>query len=154
MVCEYTIFPYIALKKVEKGDIKTACVYVVEKKKMKYGHQYVIRKGLKYHDEYQIKMYHVELPASYRQKIANFPINQKRKAFYQVDIGECKKIQYIEILNIYGFERFFIYDYIQSEKQTKWWDLACFRDLFFLNCQIMCQIQSQRRVFNTRLRFG
>lgn len=119
MVCEYTIFPYIALKKVEKGDIKTACVYVVEKKKMKYGHQYVIRKGLKYHDEYQIAMYHVELPASYRQKIANFPIKQKRKAFYQVDIGECKPIQYIEILNIYGFERFFIYDYIQSEKQTK-----------------------------------
>lgn len=108
------ITPYITVKKAEKGDFKTACAYVVGKKKMKYSYNYEIMIDSEIYYELDI------LPAyspyisknALQEKLSNFPITRKYKDFLKIEPNKCKKIKYIEVYNFLWFKKLHIYDFI------------------------------------------
>lgn len=112
-LCRLAIFPYIGIKQVENENFKETCAYVVEKKKMKNGYQLVIRIGTRYYDEHDI------LPAqgmsAFKTETWNsFPIRDKHRAFAIVEPTICKKVKYVEVYNIFGFQKFYLYDYLNQ----------------------------------------
>lgn len=114
MLGDYVIFPYIAVKKAEKGEFKEACAYVVDKKKTtRSAEQFVIKLSNRLYDEYDI------FPTTgasffYRDKWNNFPIRAKHRSFVVIEPNTCKKVQYIEVYNIFGFKKFYLYDYLNQ----------------------------------------
>lgn len=113
VLCRWVLFPYIAVIKAENGEFKETCAYVVDTKKMKNGYQLVIRIGTRYYDEHDI------LPAQGMSAFKtetwnNFPIRDKHRAFAIVEPTICKKVKYVEVYNIFGFQKFYLYDYLNQ----------------------------------------
>lgn len=70
---DYMIFPYIAVKKAEKGEFKEACAYVIDKKKTtRSAEQFIIQL-----EEHDFKEFDI-LP-----KIGSFFLMKTKKVIYQ-----------------------------------------------------------------------
>ncbi|QMT31911.1 hypothetical protein [Alysiella filiformis] len=112
-LCTNTIFPYIAITKAEKGQFKTACAYIVETKKGKNIDETIIEIEGKYYSDLDI------LPSQHRaflikrKEWLKFPLGTGYKDFLTVEPNKCKTVRYIEVYNIFGFRKIFLYDYIQ-----------------------------------------
>ena len=104
-LCQWVLFPYIAVIKAENGKFKEAAAYVVDKKNTKWSFQYIIKIDNDYYDEYNI------LPSKGMSTLKgkqwdNFPIRNKIRYFLNIDPNTCKKVQYAEVYNIFGFKNF------------------------------------------------
>lgn len=111
VLCFTTIFPYIAIKKAEKGEFKETCAYVVSREKAKYSYDYTIRVDGGYYidrDIFPIRNNSVLKKESWN----NIPIKRKRRDFLSIEPNICKKVQYVEVYNIFGFKKFYLYDYL------------------------------------------
>ncbi|MDO4427537.1 MAG: hypothetical protein Q4B88_05350 [Moraxella sp.] len=108
------VYPYLALQKVKKGELVTTCAYVVDKKKDKYGYDYWVYVDGKIYDHIDIfGGYGVVLPKQLETAWHNFPIEKERWDFLVVEPMTCKKVQYVEIYNIFGFKKLFLFDYLK-----------------------------------------
>ena len=108
---QWVFFPYIAVTKAEKGKFKEACAYVVGRENTKNSFQYIIKIDNDYYDEYNI------LPSKGMSTLKgkqwdNFPIRNKIRYFLNIEPSTCKKVQYVEVYNIFGFKKFYLYDYL------------------------------------------
>jgi|GEM_PF-1709570 len=113
-LCQWVFFPYIAVVKAEKGEFKEACAYVVDKKNTKNSFQYIIKIDNVCYDEYDI------LPSKDMSTLKgnqwdNFPIRNKVRYFLSIEPNTCKKVQYVEVYNIFGFKKFYLYDYLNQQ---------------------------------------
>ena len=110
---DYVIFPYIAVTKAEKGEFKEACAYVVGTKKERNSDATIIRiNGAQYKSREILPLEH---KASIKRKEwLKFPLGQNYKGLLTVEPNTCKKVQYIEVYNIFGFKKFYLYDYLNQ----------------------------------------
>ena len=104
-LCQLMFFPYIAAIKAEKGQFKEACAYVVGKEKEKNHIATIVRI---YDVEYKSRNI---LPL---HEWLKFPLSQDFKDFLEVKPNTCKKVQYVEVYNIFGFKKFYLYDYLNQ----------------------------------------
>lgn len=112
-LCQWVFFPYIAVIKAEKGKFKEACAYVVGKKNTKNSFQYIIKINNDYYDEYHILSSKGMSTLKSRQW-DSFPIRNKVSYFLNIEPNLCKKFQYVEVYNIFGFKKFYLYDYLNQ----------------------------------------
>ena len=112
-LCQWVFFPYIAVIKAENGKFKEACAYVVGKEKTKYSYDYIIRVD----DEYYIDREIIPvrgMSVLRTESWNNLPIQRKRRNFLSIEPNVCKKVQYVEVYNIFGFKKFYLYDYLNQ----------------------------------------
>lgn len=108
-----TIFPYIAITKAEKGQFKTACAYIIGTKKGKNIDETIIEIEGKYYSDLDI------LPSRHRaflikrKEWLQFPLGTGYKDFLTVEPNRCKNVKYIEVYNIFGLRKIFLYEYIK-----------------------------------------
>ncbi len=112
-LCQWVFFPYIAVIKAEKGKFKEACAYVVGTKKAKHSDDTIIVINKKDYIDREI------LPLQHKASIGRdewltFPLGQDFKDFLKVEPNTCKKVQYVEVYNIFGFKKFYLYDYLNQ----------------------------------------
>ncbi|WP_156065222.1 hypothetical protein, partial [Moraxella lacunata] len=109
---DYVIFPYIAVTKAEKGEFKEACAYVVDKKKTtRSAEQFVIKLENNNFKEFDI-LPKIGAVFFNEDKKGDLPIRTKYHSFMIVEPNTCKKVQYVEVYNIFGFKKFYLYDYL------------------------------------------
>lgn len=104
-LCQWVFFPYIAVIKAENGKFKEACAYVVGKEKEKNHIATIIEIDDKEYKSRSILPLHEWL---------KFPLSQDFEDFLQVEPNTCKKVQYVEVYNIFGFKKFYLYDYLNQ----------------------------------------
>ena len=104
-LCQWVFFPYIAVVKAEKGKFKEACAYVVRKEKEKNYIATIVKINEKEYKSRSILPLHEWL---------KFPLGQDFKNFLEVEPNTCKKVQYVEVYNIFGFKKFYLYDYLNQ----------------------------------------
>lgn len=109
--CQWVFFPYIAVVKAENGKFKEACAYVVGTRKAKHSDDTIIViNGNDYIDREILPLQH--RASIGRDKWLKFPLNQDFKDFIKAEPTICKKVQYVEVYNIFGFKKFYLYDYL------------------------------------------
>jgi len=113
-LCQWVFFPYIAVTKAEKGEFKEACAYVVGREKTKASHKNIIMINGKYYDDIDIFAISATLPTNKQIVWDNFPIKKKRSHLSKIEPNTCKKVQYVEVYNIFGFKKFYLYDYLNQ----------------------------------------
>ena len=108
-----SLYCYIAVIKAEKGELKEACAYVVDKKKAKHSNDTIIViNGEDYIDRDILPLQH---RASIKQEEwLKFLLGQDFKDFLKFEPNTCKKVQYVEVYNIFGFKKFYLYDYLNQ----------------------------------------
>lgn len=107
-----TIFPHLAIKKAERGEFKETCAYVVERRKVKYSHEYIIVVDGEHYTHFDIFPMRDE-PMFKKEVWNNFPIISKR-FFLSVEPNTCKKVQYIDAFNKFGYKQIYLYDYLDQ----------------------------------------
>lgn len=112
-LCQWVFFPYIAVVKAENGKFKEACAYVVSKEKTKYSYDYIIRIEDDYYNDREILPIR-DMSALETESWNNFPIRDKNIDFLSIEPNTCKKVQYVEVYNIFGFKKFYLYDYLNQ----------------------------------------
>ena len=113
MLGDYVIFPYIAVKKAEKGEFKEACAYVVGTKKERNSDATIIQINNNSHiDRHILPLQGIATIKS--EEWSRFPLSQDFKGLLTVEPDVCKKVQYIEVYNIFGFKKFYLYDYLNQ----------------------------------------
>lgn len=113
VLCVTTIFPYIAIKKAEKGEFKEACAYVVGKEKTKHSYDYIIRVAGRYYIDRDILPVR-NMSVLKTEEWNNLPIQSKGIDFLSIEPNTCKIVQYVEVYNIFGFKKFYLYDYLNQ----------------------------------------
>ncbi|MDO4251198.1 MAG: hypothetical protein Q4C68_06780 [Moraxella sp.] len=113
-LCQWVFFPYIAVVKAEKGKFKEACAYVMDREKTKGSYKNIILIDGRYYDDIDIFAISATLPTNKQTIWDNFPIEKKRSYFSTVEPNTCKKVQYVEVYNIFGFKKFYLYDYLNQ----------------------------------------
>ena len=104
-LCQWVFFPYIAVIKAEKGKFKEACAYVIRKEKEKNHNATIISiDGVEYKSRSILPLH----------EWLKFPLSQDFKDFLKVEPNTCKKVQYVEVYNIFGFKKFYLYDYLNQ----------------------------------------
>lgn len=104
-LCQWVFFPYIAVIKSEKGKFKETCAYVVHKEKEKNHIATIIKISGKEYKSRSILPLHEWL---------RFPLSQNFEDFLTIAPNTCKKVQYVEVYNIFGFKKFYLYDYLNQ----------------------------------------
>lgn len=105
------IFPYMAISKIEKKEFKTTCAYVVGKEKVKYSYEYIIKIDNKYYQHREI----IPIPGALIIQNSTWnkvPLAIENISFLEINPQQCKKVQYIEVYNIFGFKKFYLYQYL------------------------------------------
>lgn len=115
LILDYTLYPYLAVRKAERGEFKTACAYVAYRERKKHNSFiYHIKIDDDWFKDWDIiNRYAPDLPSKYRDILYNFPIHQKQKDFLVEDLMNCKQIQFVEIYNFLWFKKIYLYDYIK-----------------------------------------
>lgn len=108
-----TIFPYIAIMKAEKGQFKTACAYMIETKKGKNNDKIIIEIEGEYHSSIDILPLQNKAFLIKRNEWLKFPLGTGYADFLTVEPSRCKYVRYVEVYNIFGFRKIFLYEYIQ-----------------------------------------
>lgn len=112
ILCQWMFFPYIAVIKAEKGNFKFACAYIMGKEKTKYSYDTIIRIHEKdYKDRDILPLPH--LASIGRDKWLTFPLGKYDEEFFTVS-PKCKIVRYVEIYNIFGFKKFYLYDHVKE----------------------------------------
>ena len=105
-LCQWVLFPYIAVIKAENGKFKEACAYVVHQAKEKNHIATIVKiNGKEYKSRSILPLY----------EWLKFPLGQDFKGLLTVEPNTCKKVQYVEVYNIFGFKKFYLYDYLNQQ---------------------------------------
>lgn len=104
-LCQWVFFPYIAVIKAEKGQFKEDCAYIIRKEKEKNHTTTIVQINDKEYKSRSILPLHEWL---------KFPLGQDFKDFLKVEPNTCKKVRYIEVYNIFGFKKIYLYDYLNQ----------------------------------------
>ncbi|QMT30714.1 hypothetical protein [Alysiella filiformis] len=108
-----TIFPYIAITKAEKGQFQTACAYIIKTNKGKYIDETIIEIEGKYYSDRDILPLRHRAFLIKRKEWLQFPLGKGYKDFLTVEPNRCKNVKYIEVYNIFGLRKIFLYEYIK-----------------------------------------
>lgn len=107
------IFPYIAVKKVRNGELKTACAYVVGTEKAKYSDNAIIRIDDVYYTDLDILPLSSKAAFFNRDEWLKFPLGQNYGDFLKVEPNVCKKVRYVEVYHLFGLKKIYLYDYVK-----------------------------------------
>lgn len=108
------IFPYLAVIKVEKGELKTTCAYIVGTQKDKYYNYKIIKIDDDYYMDLDILPSESQSPFFKREEWLKFPLVNDYKEFLLVSPNVCKKVKYVEVYNIFNFKKFYLYEYMRN----------------------------------------
>lgn len=107
---DITLIPYMAVKKAENGEFIETCAYVVDKKKVKYSYEYIIKIDGRNHTSLDILPLSAFLPPSKQKIWDNFPIMHNIMPILTVEPDICKKIKYVEV-TLFDSKKMYLYGY-------------------------------------------
>lgn len=108
------IFPYVAVIKVERGELKTTCAYVVGTQKDKHSNNTIIKINNDYYTDLDILPLQNKSLFLKREEWLKFPLGNDFEEFLLVLPDVCKKVKYVEVYNIFNFKKIYLYEYIKN----------------------------------------